>query len=206
MFTGLIEDIGIVKNIFSSQIEILTSLKDIKRGDSIAVNGVCLTAAIIKANSFVADYSPYTDKNTTLSKLVNNSKVNLERALQFSSRLGGHIVSGHVDGTVQIRNIKQIDNFYNVLFNCKKDFLNLMIEKCSVAIDGVSLTVSKVYNFGFELFIIPETFTRTIFNLKKNNDEANIEIDILSKYVKKFTTEKSNSISIEMLKGNGFIL
>ncbi|MDR1523459.1 MAG: riboflavin synthase [Endomicrobium sp.] len=205
MFTGLIEDIGIVKNIFSSQIEIGTSLKEIKKGDSIAVNGVCLTAAIVKANSFVADYSPYTNKNTALSKLVINSRVNLERALQFSSRLGGHIVSGHVDGTVQIRDIKKIDNFYQVLFNCKENFLNFMITKCSVAIDGVSLTVSKVYDFGFEVFIIPETFVSTIFSLKKNNDEANIEIDILSKYVKKFINERSGSISIEMLKGNGFI-
>jgi riboflavin synthase len=205
MFTGLIEDIGVIKKIFNSKIEITTSLKDIAKGDSVAVNGVCLTAVTIRQNSFIANYSPYTDKNTTLSKLRSESKVNLERALCVSSRLSGHIVSGHVDGTVQISNIKKTDNFYQVLFNCKENFLKFMIEKCSVAIDGVSLTVSKVYDFGFEVFIIPETFARTIFNLKKNNDEANIEIDILSKYVKKFINERSGSVNIEMLKRNGFI-
>lgn len=205
MFTGLIEEVGVVKNIFSSQIEILTSLKDIKKGDSIAVNGVCLTVAIIKANSFVADYSPYTDKNTTLSKLIRESKVNLERALQFSSRLGGHIVSGHVDGIAQISDIKKINNFYKMSFKCKESILKYIVEKGSIAIDGVSLTVSQVYDFGFKVFVIPETFARTIFNLKKNNDEVNIEGDILSKYVEKFTNKKSNAITIEMLKGNGII-
>ncbi|MDR0618048.1 MAG: riboflavin synthase [Endomicrobium sp.] len=205
MFTGLIEDVGLVKNIFSSQIEITTSLKDIVKGDSIAVNGVCLTTVVVKVDGFVADYSPYTDKNTMLSKLENGSKVNLERALRFSSRLGGHIVSGHVDGTVRIKNIKKINNFYQILFNCKEMLLKYIVEKGSVAIDGVSLTVSSVHDFGFGVFIIPETFENTIFNFKKNDDEANIEVDILSKYVEKFINKNSNNLTIKMLKGNGFI-
>jgi riboflavin synthase len=205
MFTGLIEDVGLVKNIFSSQIEITTSLKDIVKGDSVAVNGVCLTAVAVKVDGFVADYSPYTDKNTTLSKLENGSKVNLERALTFSSRLGGHIVSGHVDGIVRIKNIKKINKFYQVLFNCEEKLLKYIVEKGSVAIDGVSLTVSSVHGFGFGVFIIPETFSSTIFNFKKANDEANIEVDMLSKYVENFTNKNSNNLTIEMLKGNGFI-
>jgi riboflavin synthase len=205
MFTGLIEDIGVIKNLFSSKIEIITSLKDIAKGDSIAVNGVCLTIVTISQNSFIADYSPYTDKTTTLSKLTIGSKVNLERALQFSSRLGGHIISGHVDGTAQISDMKKINNFYKVSFRCKETILKHIVEKGSIAIDGVSLTVSRVCAFDFEVFIIPETFTSTIISFKKNNDKVNIETDILSKYVEKFINKKTNDITVEVLKGNGFI-
>jgi riboflavin synthase len=205
MFTGLIEDIGVIKNLFSSKIEITTSLKDIAKGDSIAVNGVCLTAVTVNQNSFIADYSPYTDRNTTLSKLTIGSKVNLERALRFSSRFGGHIVSGHIDGTAQISDIKKIDNFYKFSFRCKENIIKYIVEKGSIAIDGVSLTVSQVYSFGFVVFIIPETFTNTNISFKKINDKVNIEADLLSKYLEKFINKKTNNITIETLKGNGFI-
>lgn len=206
MFTGLIEDIGIVKRISVSQISIETKLDGISVGDSIAVNGVCLTAVSLNNGSFAADYSPNTDKLTNLSALKQNSKVNLERALQLSSRLGGHIVSGHIDGSAKIEKIERQERFFRVIFSCGGDILNYCVDKGSIAIDGISLTVSSVTSSGFEVFIIPETFQNTVLQYKKAGDCVNVETDILAKYIEKFTKNKNkNGISLEMLKGNGFI-
>ncbi len=205
MFTGLIEDIGTIKKIDSSKLSIETSLKDIKIGDSIAVNGVCLTAVSLDGGGFTADYSPQTDKVTTLSSLKSGSKVNLERALQLSSRLGGHIVSGHVDGIAKIKKIEKKGSFFHISFFCAKEILHYCVNKGSVAIDGISLTIADVFNDGFDVFIIPETINNTILKFKKAGDEVNIETDILGKYVEKFTGKKDNAITLDMLKGNGFI-
>ncbi|MCA6072858.1 MAG: riboflavin synthase [Endomicrobium sp.] len=205
MFTGLIEDIGIVKKISSSRIEVETKLEGISKGDSISVNGVCLTAVVVNKNSFIVDYSPNTDKVTTLSKLKQNSNVNLERALTLSSRLGGHIVSGHIDGTAKIETIESLKNFYRIIFSCKYNIMSYCVEKGSVAVDGISLTISSLLSSGFEVFVIPKTFNNTIAQFKKIGDEVNIETDILAKYIEKIADKKTNSISFEMLKGNGFI-
>ncbi|MDR2436911.1 MAG: riboflavin synthase [Endomicrobium sp.] len=205
MFTGLIEDIGVIKNISSSRIEIETTLNGISKGDSVSVNGVCLTAVSINKNIFVADYSPHTDKITTLSKVKKDSKVNLERALTLSSRLGGHIVSGHVDGTAKIEKIEVLKEFYKVKFLCEKNILNYCVNKGSIAVDGISLTIASILDYGFEIFIIPETFDNTIMQLKKASDEVNIETDVLAKYVEKFTKKETTNISFEMLKRNGFM-
>ena len=205
MFTGLIEDIGIVKKISSSRIEVETKLEGISKGDSISVNGVCLTAVVVNKNSFIVDYSPNTDKVTTLSKLKQNSNVNLERALTLSSRLGGHIVSGHVDGTAKIETIESLKNFYRIIFSCKYNIMSYCVEIGAVAVDGISLTISSLLSSGFEVFVIPKTFNNTIAQFKKIGDEVNIETDILAKYIEKIADKKTNSISFEMLKGNGFI-
>jgi riboflavin synthase len=205
VFTGLIEGIGTVKDISNSRIEIKTDIDAVSKGDSIAVNGVCLTAVFVNAGGFSADYSPNTDKITTLSKLKQNSKVNLERALQLSSRLGGHIVNGHVEGTAKIEKIEKLEYFYKIKFICKEIISAYCVDKGSIAVDGVSLTLSSVSAFGFEIFIIPETFNNTIMQFKKAGDEVNIETDILAKYLKKFVNKETNNISLEMLKGNGFI-
>jgi riboflavin synthase len=205
VFTGLVEDIGIIKNISRSQIEIETKLDDISIGDSISINGVCLTAVFLNKNNFVVDYSPNTDKITTLSKLKQNSKVNLERALKLSSRLGGHILSGHIDGIARILKIKKIEEFYNIVFSCRENISIYCVDRGSVAIDGISLTISSSSISGFEVFVIPETFNNTTMQLKKEGDEVNIETDILAKYLEKFTNKKVYRISLEMLKGNGFI-
>ncbi|MDR0800727.1 MAG: riboflavin synthase [Endomicrobium sp.] len=204
MFTGLIEDIGTVKNVLDSKIEIETKLGDIAKGDSISVNGVCLTAVLVNKGDFTADYSPNTDKITALSKLKRNSKVNLERAIKLSSRFGGHIVSGHVDGTAEIGKIEKLGHFFRVIFSCGENISVHCVDKGSVAVDGISLTLSSVSASGFEIFIIPETFNNTIMQFKKEGDKVNIETDILAKYVKKFVNKKATSISLEMLKENGF--
>jgi riboflavin synthase len=207
MFTGLVEDIGIVKNISGSKIEIETKLDGIAKGDSISVNGVCLTAVFVNVNKdcFVADYSPITDRITTLSKLKQNSKVNLERAVKLSSRLGGHIMSGHVDGTAEIKEIENLRQFFRVVFSCGGNISAYCVDKGSVAVDGISLTLSSVLVPGFEVFIIPETFNNTIMQFKKEGDKVNIETDIIAKYIEKFTNKKTTKISIEMLKESGFV-
>ncbi|GHT63749.1 riboflavin synthase [Endomicrobiia bacterium] len=205
MFTGLIEDIGTVKNISSSQIELDTKLDNIAKGDSISVNGVCLTAVNLNKSTFIADYSPSTDRITTLSRLKQNSKVNLERALKLSSRFGGHIVNGHVDGIAKIEKIEKLKEFYRVVFSCGKNISAYCVEKGSIAVDGISLTIASLLNSGFEVFIIPETFNNTIMQFKKVGDEVNIEADILAKYIEKFITNKTSGILLETLKGNGFI-
>jgi riboflavin synthase len=206
MFTGLIEDIGIIKNISNSKIEVETKLDDISKGDSLAVNGVCLTAVSVNQGRFSVDYSPNTDKITTLSKLKQNSKVNLERALKLSSRLGGHIVSGHVEGIAKIEKIEKLEQFYRIIFSCRENMSAYCINKGSIAVDGISLTLSSVFLSGFEIFIIPETFNNTIMQFKKVGDEVNIETDILARYIEKFTNKKTSAISLEFLKGHGFII
>jgi riboflavin synthase len=200
MFTGLVEDIGTVKNISSSKIEIETTFNDISKGDSIAVNGVCLTAVCVNKNIFAVNYSPHTDNVTTLSKLKQNSKVNLERALTLSSRLGGHIVSGHVDGTAKIEKIEALKEFYKVKFLCGKNILKYCVDKGSIAVDGISLTIASLSCSGFEIFIIPETFNNTIMKFKKAGAEVNVETDILAKYIEKFAGKESSGISPEILK------
>ncbi|MDR3071345.1 MAG: riboflavin synthase [Endomicrobium sp.] len=205
MFTGLIEDVGIVDSISLSQIRITTKLDEIAKGDSVSVNGVCLTIVTANKGDFVADYSPNTGAVTTLSKLKQNSRVNLERALKLSSRLGGHIVSGHVDCTAKIEKMEKLKKFYRIIFACGRDAPLYCVDKGSIAIDGISLTVSDLSNSKFEIFVIPETFNNTIVQFWKIGSEVNVESDILAKYVKKFTDKKITGISMEMLKGNGFI-
>jgi riboflavin synthase len=205
MFTGLIEDIGAVKFISDSKIEIETSLDDISQGDSISVNGICLTATKIFEYGFQADFSVNTFKITSLSKLKIKSKVNLERALKLSSRLGGHLVSGHIDGIGEIKKIENFGNSHKFSFLCKENIVKYCVDKGSIAIDGVSLTVSAIIDFIVEVFIIPETFNKTNFYFKKAGEIVNIETDILAKYVENFTNKKTKSINFETLLKRGFI-
>ena len=206
MFTGLIEDLGTVKRITSSQITIATKLDDISIGGSISVNGACLTAVSVGDGGFTADYSPQTDKITTLSSLKSGEKVNIERALTLSSRLGGHIVNGHVESTGKIESIEKQKRFYKVTISLNGECIKYCADKGSVAIDGISLTIAKTSGKNIEIFIIPETFASTVLQFRKAGSRVNVETDILAKYAEKFTKDKnSNGISLEMLKGNGFI-
>jgi len=208
MFTGIIEDIGTVFKITDSAISVNTILDDIKIGDSVAVNGACLTATKISGGKIDFDYSPATNKFTNIGMLKKNSTVNLERALRFNSRLGGHILSGHIDTAVKIENIKKAGNFYVFSFEINDKMKNYIIDKGFVAVDGVSLTVSELTAEQFCVTMIPETFNKTIFKTRKNNDTVNIEIDFFAKYAEKIlngTNNKKTDISLEMLKENGFI-
>lgn len=207
MFTGIVEDIGKVVNITNSQLEIETCLDDIKIGDSVAVNGVCLTVTKISNNVLNFDYSPTTSDITNISLLKKNSVVNLERALTLKTRLGGHIVLGHIDTTTTIVNIKKEDRFYFISFKLKENIKKYIVEKGFISIDGISLTVAQNDNEKFSVTMIPETFNKTIFHTEKVGDIVNVELDVLAKYVDKMLNKKNDKkeITFDLLKENGFM-
>lgn len=207
MFTGIIEDIGKVIDITSSQIQIETCLDDIKTGDSIAVNGVCLTVTKINGKQLSFDYSPTTSDITNVSLLKKNSLVNLERALTLQTRLGGHIVSGHIDTSTKIVDIKKNGNFYIISFAVNEIIKKYVVKKGFIAIDGISLTVAENNEQSFSVTMIPETFNKTIFHTRKTGDIVNIEIDVFAKYVEKLFNKSNDKkeITMNLLKENGFI-
>ena len=206
MFTGIVEDIGKVVNITNSQLEIETCLDGIKIGDSIAVNGVCLTVIKISNNKIMFDYSPTTSDITNISLLKKNSVVNLERALTLNTRLGGHIVSGHIDTNTTIIDIKKEDRFYFISFKVNEDIKKYIVKKGFVSIDGISLTIAKNNDENFSVTMIPETFNKTIFHTRKIGDVVNVELDVLAKYVENILNKKNDKkeITFDLLKENGF--
>ncbi len=213
MFTGIIEEVGTVKNIASKgnslTLTILSNntVKKIKNGDSVAVNGVCLTVTSFNDREFKVDVSPETYKVTNLHFLHTGSKVNLETALTLSKPIGGHIVSGHVDGVAKIISISNIENFLKITINFSSDLRKYMIKKGSITVDGVSLTINDLNNSDFSVMIIPHTVSNTTLPLKKEGDYVNIEVDIISKYVENFVSlEKNNDsgITSDFLLKHGF--
>ncbi len=191
MFTGLIEDIGEITKITSlgsgKQFTLKSSIPvdEIKAGDSIAVDGVCLTATGFVEKGFKVDVSPESLQRTVLKMRKPGHKVNLERALQLSDRLGGHIVSGHVDGVAIVSSVVKKDDFIKINFTASGNILKYIIQKGSVTVDGISLTVNGCTKSGFDVMIIPHTFSQTTLSLRKKGDNVNIENDIIGKYVEK---------------------
>ena len=211
MFTGIIEETGIVKSIRtegrSARITISAEkvLEDMKVGDSINTNGVCLTVTEFSSSAFTIDVMPETMQRTTFAKLRSGSRVNLERALRLTDRLGGHIVSGHIDGTGILEKIREDENAVWLSVSSEPGILRYIVEKGSVAIDGISLTVVKVSQRSFEVSIIPLTQTETAILLKKTGDTVNIECDIIGKYVEKLSSKKSDKVDLNFLGEHGFI-
>jgi len=212
MFTGIIEEIGTVKSISRGTkestlcISCKKVLEDVKIGDSIAVNGICLTVVTYTDSSFTCDVMNETFSRSSLLKLKSNSPVNLERAMSAMGRFGGHMVSGHIDGTGKIVSIKNDGNAVWFEITASDGILDGIVEKGSVAIDGISLTVAKVSNLSFCVSIIPHTLKETVLGTKKVGDDVNLENDIIGKYVKKFcdTNRNDESITKEFLLQNGF--
>lgn len=212
MFTGIIEEIGIIKEFSKSDknalivVECQKVLQETKIGDSISIDGVCQTVTALSSNTFSAQVSFETLDKTTFSKIKSGSEVNLERALTLSTRLGGHLVSGHVDGVGKIKNIQNVQgNFYNVKFEVEKDLTKYIAKKGSIAINGISLTIADIVSNEFNVAIIPHTFDNTSLNHLKYGDFVNIEVDILAKYVEKFlSTDNNKVINENFLKENGF--
>ena len=210
MFTGIIEEVGKIKNIqggtnYKLTIGASKILEDIHLGDSIAVNGICLTAISWDNGSFTVDVMRETLERTSLHKLRADSFVNLERALAANGRFGGHIVSGHIDGTGEIINIRRDANAVWYKIKTSEKIMEFIIEKGSIAIDGISLTVAKVDRSAFYVSVIPHTLENTILLRKKTGDIVNLENDIVGKYIKSFTDKNSNSTLCEsFLKSNGF--
>lgn len=191
MFTGIIEEVGRVKSLQRGvksvrlEVEAETVLEGTLVGDSIATNGVCLTVTTLTGKGFTADVMPETVSRTSLAQLKAGSEVNLERALTLQSRLGGHIVSGHVDGTGTIINRTQDDNAVWLWISCAKQIMRYVIEKGSITIQGVSLTVAKVTEGSFAVSLIPHTQGATTLHAAKVGDVVNLENDVIAKYVEK---------------------
>lgn len=210
MYTGLIEEIGKVCLIrpATGKLSILakTVLDGIKIGDSIAVNGVCLTVTSFNDRSFTADVTPETFQRSALGRLHDGDPVNLERPMAANGRFGGHLVSGHIDGIGWITQRTEDGNAIRVEIEAPPELLNLIVEKGSVAIDGISLTVASVDHRKFGVSIIPHTGTQTTLIHKKAGDPVNLETDLIGKYVQKLLRINSGSsnLTFDFLQQNGF--
>ncbi|MGI6362048.1 MAG: riboflavin synthase [Bacillota bacterium] len=213
MFTGLIEEVGRVKNLQrgrdSAQLTIAAKeiLSDVKVGDSIAVNGVCLTVIDSTEEFFVADIMITSLAKTALGELTPGDRVNLERALAADGRFGGHIVSGHIDGVAQIVDKKIIDIATIITLRPPSELLPYLLSQGSVALDGISLTISEKHGDRFMVSIIPHTLLETTLADKKVGNMVNLETDIIGKYVEsllRFRQEK-NQLDLNFLNENGFI-
>ena len=212
MFTGIIEEIGTVRRIEHGAkgarltIQAKTVLEDTRIGDSIATNGVCLTVVSMTGDSFSADVMAESLRRSSLGTLQGGSPVNLERAMAANGRFGGHIVSGHIDGTGTIASQKREDNAVWVKIKTPAPLLRYIVEKGSIAIDGVSLTVAAVTDTDFSVSIIPHTGAQTILLGKKPGDPVNLECDVIGKYVEQLTApHKTGGISTNFLAENGFL-
>lgn len=218
MFTGIVEEVGEIRGIKKGEKSSILSIKankvieDVKLGHSICTNGVCLTVTNIYGNIFDADVMAETLRRSNLGELKVGSKVNLERALSAKGRFGGHIVSGHIDGVGKIVSLEKEDNAIWVTIEAKENILQYIVEKGSIAIDGISLTVAYVDDKVFKVSVIPHTGKETILLSKTSEDTVNLECDVIGKYVEKLLTfqsgkkiEKKDSINEDFLKENGFL-
>lgn len=192
MFTGIVEEVGTVRRVGGGTLSIDAEeiLTDVRLGDSIAVNGVCLTVTSFDKNHFEADVMPETVRRTSLAELRRGSLVNLERALTLASRLGGHIVSGHIDGVGTVAGLRQEGNALLLTVAAAPALLRGIVEKGSVALDGISLTVAAVTEETFTVSLIPHTREVTNLRAKRTGSRLNIETDIIGKYVEKLMTAK----------------
>lgn len=214
MFTGLIEDCGTLKSVVrtstSAVITLNTALpiESLMKGDSVAVNGVCLTVVETGAHSFSADVSPETFSCSTLELLRSGSWVNLERALRVGDRLGGHIVTGHVDAIGTLKQVTSVQNAILLEIEVPDACSRYLVEKGSVAVDGISLTINSVKVNSFELSIIPHTLDKTTLKDLRPGSKVNIETDILGKYVERLMDKKpatESSLTGELLAKHGFL-
>jgi len=218
LFTGIIQKVGTFKrktkkgNKYQLVIDVDDFLDDVSIGDSIAVNGVCLTVVDYSANSFTVDVMPETVKATNIDNLQSGAKVNLEKSLQPKSFMGGHIVNGHVDGIGTIKSIKEEKNAKIFTIEVGKEITKYLVDKGSVALNGISLTVMDFSDDTLKVSLIPETIRSTNLKYLEQGDEINIETDIIGKYVHKMLNDKKQNykdnkegIKKDTIKKNGFI-
>ncbi|MDI6812382.1 MAG: riboflavin synthase [Desulfitobacteriaceae bacterium] len=214
MFTGIIEELGRVESIqLLPQSAVLTLnaqkvLEGTVIGDSIAVNGVCLTVTGMNQQTFSVDVMAETLSKTSLAELKRGSPANLERALQLKTRLGGHLVSGHVDGTGTIRRITRLDIAHIYEIQADSALLPYILPKGSIALDGISLTVVDVHSHSFSVSLIPHTFQETTLGYKGTGAIVNLETDLIGKYVARFLgreIQKEDKLSFDFLQEHGFL-
>lgn len=220
MFTGIIEEVGkitaVVRGQRSSQLWVQGTviMDDLKLGDSVAVNGVCLTVSQLSGNKWMADVMSETLRRSNLGDLKGGSAVNLERAMPANGRFGGHMVAGHIDGTGHIIQITKDDNAIIFEIGAPQQILRYIIEKGSIAIDGISLTVVDMTANSFKISVIPHTVKQTILGVKKAGDPVNLENDLVGKYIERLllnpapktdrNQEKSSGLTIDFLAEAGF--
>lgn len=215
MFTGIVEELGAIRAVRRGAASAVLSigaaevLSDLKIGDSVAVNGVCLTVTSLDDGGFTADVMHETLNRSSLGALVPGSRVNLERAMPANGRFGGHIVSGHIDGTGKIVSVRPDDNALWYTISAAPEQLRYIVEKGSITIDGISLTVAAVDEVSFSVSLIPHTAAVTTLGKKRAGDIVNLETDIIGKYVEKLLRpalepERQGGISLEFLAENGF--
>lgn len=214
MFTGIIEELGKIaafeKQADGARLKISAEVvtKQTAEGDSIAVSGVCLTVLNVKNNEFSANISGETLRRSTLGDLKIGSKVNLERAVTPSTRLGGHLVQGHVDGTGKFLQAVQNGDFWTVRIGFPKDIMQYLVYKGSIAVEGISLTIANLTDDFFEIAVIPKTWELTNLSSLRNGDQVNLEVDIIAKYVERmmlYGTAKTENITVEKLQKLGFV-
>ena len=197
MFTGIVEEMGVIKSIRKGassavlEIQAQVVLEDVHIGDSIAVNGVCLTATSFTPTTFTADVMHETLNRSSLANLRPGSRVNLERAMAANGRFGGHIVAGHVDGVGTVLQTRKDDNAIWYTIGASPEVLRYVVEKGSITIDGISLTVAKVTDADFSISAIPHTVAVTVLGEKRSGDTVNLETDIIGKYVEKLLTPQA---------------
>ncbi|AGB40859.1 riboflavin synthase, alpha subunit [Halobacteroides halobius DSM 5150] len=217
MFTGIVEELGIIKRINrgSKSIELTIKankvLDDVQIGDSIATNGVCLTVTNFDQQQFSVDVMPETMRKSSLGQLKTGDQVNLERALQVGDRLGGHLVSGHIDGLGEIVKEQREDKAVIISIKPNAELLKYIIPKGSIAIDGISLTIAELKDTIFSVSLIPHTAEITVLGNKGVGDQVNLEADMIGKYVQRMIDyqeeEKTgNDIDKDLLRKNGFLL
>jgi riboflavin synthase len=203
MFTGIVEGVGEVRNMVRAgsgatcTVWVPPSISDCRPGDSLCIDGVCLTVTSAKRNLLTLDVSVETLARSTLGSVKQGSMVNLERALRLSDRLGGHLVSGHVDGTGSIEKSAKVQGSWIISIAIDQGLSRYLIEKGSVAVDGISLTVNKCSGGFFEITVVPYTALVTTISKKRHGDRVNIEVDMISKYVEKFLSDDNTGLPRE---------
>jgi riboflavin synthase len=216
MFTGIIEALGRIKKIEpvggDMRLHVETGsldMSDVQLGDSIAVNGVCLTAIEFDNKHFAADVSNETISLTSLKDLVAGSEVNLEKALLPTTRLGGHLVSGHVDGLGEVLSIKEESRSIQLIIKAPEELKHYIAMKGSICVDGISLTVNKIMNTDFEINIVPHTQQRTIIKNYKPGTKVNLEVDLIARYLERLLMKQEentgNGVTLEALAKAGFV-
>jgi len=214
MFTGIVEAVGTVKTAqpkgggLKLSVDISSLAEQVKLGDSVAVNGLCLTATNIQSSVVDFDVSGESISKTTIAQIKTGDKVNIELAMKAGGRFGGHIMQGHVDGTATVRSIDKKGDYKDITFAADKELLDDMVVKGSVAVSGISLTVTRMDKTSFTVAIIPTTLSETVLNDIKVGDRVNIETDVICKVVKKqlkqILPDTADGMSLDKLKEMGF--
>ncbi len=212
MFTGLIEELGAVKSLTRGTVNRLTIgservIRDVSVGDSVSVNGVCLTVTSVGAGEMTFDAVPETLSRSTLGGLKPGDRVNLEASLRAGKMIGGHFVQGHVDGQGTVESVRRLAESAEIRFSAPRELLRYVVEKGSIAVEGISLTVASVDESGFTVAVIPHTLEVTTLGLRRPGDHVNLETDIIGKYVEKFLSGRggSSGVTEDLLRESGYM-